>query len=105
MGHLLAFLSALTTLFGDITAKVWADKNNHAFFALTILFYLAASVTFPLALKFGKLSVINAFASVIIVVLTTLAGIFLFKEKLAPLQFIGIGLGIIAIILLVVGEK
>ena len=105
MGFFLAFISSLATLVGDVTAKLWVQRNQSWLFLLTLAFYMVSSLTFPLALRFGKLTIINAFASVTIVILVSLAGIFMFKEKITGWQLVGLILGILAIALLTLGER
>ena len=105
MGFFLAFISSLATLVGDITAKLWVQKNQTWLFVVTLAFYMVSSVAFPLALRFGKLTIINAFASVTIVILVSLAGVFMFKEKITGWQLAGLILGILAIALLAFGER
>lgn len=105
MGFLLASISSLATLVGDVTAKLWVQRNQTWLFIVTLVFYMVSSLAFPLALRFGKLTIINAFTSVAIVILVSLAGVFMFKEKITGWQLAGLILGILAIALLAFGEK
>ncbi len=100
MGYALAIVTAIVTIAGNITAKVWADNNKTSMFAITLAFYIASSIAFPLALKYGKLTVLNAFATVFIFLLTSAAGIFYFKEKLTTFEMIGLGLAFLGVLFL-----
>ncbi len=102
MGYFFAALTAAVTISGNITAKLWADNRKPVFLAITLVFYIASSIAFPLALKYGKLSVLNAFSTIFIFSLTTLAGFFLFKERLTFLQSLGLGLAFASIIFLTI---
>ena len=67
---------------------------------ITLVFYVMASVAFPLALRYGRLTILNAFTTVIIFALTSLAGLWYFKEKLLPHQLIGLAFAFAAIVFL-----
>lgn len=100
MGYFWSIVTAVTTIIGNVTAKLWADSHKTQFFIITLVFYVMASVAFPLALRHGRLTVLNAFTTVIIFALTSLAGLWYFKEKLQPYQLIGLAFAFAAIILL-----
>ena len=57
------------------------------------------------ALNGRKLSIINAVWQIIGLIIVTLLGIMLFKDKLNVYQWVGITLAIISLLLLIVGEK
>ena len=100
MGYFFAIITALVTILGNITAKLWADNRKPSLFIATMVFYIASSIAFPLALKYGKLSTLNAFATVFIFILTAAAGIFFFKEKLTTLETVGLLLAFSGIVVL-----
>ena len=102
MGYLLAILTAGVTIIGNVTAKMWADNGKASLLAVTLFFYVASSIAFPIALKFGKLTILNAVATVFIFVLTTIAGLVYFKERLFLHQYIGLGFAFVAIALLTI---
>lgn len=85
----------------------WSKKNKIYYIILGILSYIAVAIFFALLMKDikgDKLAIINAIWQVIGLIAVTLLGIVLFKEKLHLFQWIGIGLTIIALVFLTVGE-
>lgn len=102
LGSLLALLTGLFVLFGNIYAKEWSMKPRASLFAITLLFYIASSIVFPISLRFGTLTVLNTVASMVTVAATPLIGLALFRERISSVQAIGLTIGILAVVLLAI---
>lgn len=100
MGYFLAIVTAVVTIGGNFTAKLWAQTNKPWLFVATMAFYIASSIAFPYALRYGKLNVLNAFATAFIFILTSALGIYYFKEKLTTLELLGLVLAFSGVLLL-----
>jgi len=85
----------------------WSKNEKLYYIILGVLFYILVAVFFALLMKDvsgNKLAIINAIWQVVGLIAITLVGIILFKEKLHYLQWVGIGLTVVALVLLAVGE-
>ena len=85
---------------------VWRGAKLY-YIIIGILCYIAVAIFFALLMKNvkgDKLAILNAIWQVVGLIAITLIGILLFKEKLHYLQWVGIGLTVIALVLLCVGE-
>lgn len=100
MGYFLAVVTAVVTIAGNVTAKIWAENNKTTMLVVTLVFYIASSVAFPFALRYGKLTILNAFATAFIFILTSAAGLWYFKERLTALEVLGVFLAFSGILLL-----
>lgn len=100
MAALLAILVGTFTVIGNTFAKAWAEKGSVTSYALMLAFFLASSLTYPLAIKQGKLSVTTAAINVCVLLATALIGIFLFKERPGTMRVVGILLACASIVLL-----
>ncbi len=100
MGALLAILVATFTVVGNAFAKAWAEKGGAAAYAAMLLFFAASSLTYPLAIKQGKLSVTTAAINVCVLLATAAIGILLFKERPSAMRVAGILLACASIVLL-----
>lgn len=105
MVYFLTFLSALTAIIGNVTAKYWADKSSTIWLFVTLAVYTISTFAYAESLRFGKFTVVNALFYAIVPIITTAFGIFLFKDRLSLLQTIGILLSVIGIVLFTIEGK
>jgi len=105
MGIFYVLLTATFGIIGNVFAKEWANKPNKTLYVLAVCAYIAGSLIFPLSLKYGSLTLLNTLAALIPLITTVAIGLWWYKESLSSLNVIGIGLGIIATILLSIPAK
>ncbi len=91
-------------LIADVLAKQFALNGKPFIAVLSILGYVAANIAWIISLRnggeLGKGAILFAALSGIIAVII---GILVYREKASPYQFIGMGLGITAIVFLSIG--
>lgn len=96
----LLLLAAIATVAGDYFGKLWSVDLRHAYFWIGFVLYaLAGLFYFPTLLRDGLIT-----TSIVWTILATagflIIGLLIFKEQLTLLQWIGVGFGIVAIILI-----
>lgn len=96
---LIAAINALD-LIGVISAKFWSINKNPIFLALTVLGFAGAGFFFALSLKYEGMAVTNILWIALSVILITIVGYFFFKEAITMLQFAGIALITVGLILI-----
>ncbi|GAB0174591.1 MAG: hypothetical protein HHAS10_04700 [Candidatus Altimarinota bacterium] len=94
---------ALFTI-GDIFMKKWATHDKYIFYGIGFVFYIIGIILFSLTLKGKNLGVANTILVTSNIVFLALVSYFYFHEKLSLLQLIGLGLSIIGVIFLELGE-
>ena len=100
--YLLLVLSATGVVAGDYFAKKWSIDQKTSYLLLAFFGYFSSSFFYlPTLLKEGLI-----ITAVIWVLLSTIGflfiGIVIFKESLNLFQILGVGLGVVAIILLAI---
>ena len=81
--------------------KYWSETNKSIFLYLGLLGYLLVGTLFAYILNIhSDMSVINSLWQVLNIILVSIIGIMIYKEKLSVIQYIGISLAIISVILL-----
>lgn len=96
---LIAAINALD-LIGVISAKFWSINKNPIFLALTVLGFAGAGFFFALSLKYEGMAVTNILWIALSVILITIVGYFFFKESITMLQFAGIALITVGLVLI-----
>jgi small multidrug resistance pump len=74
--------------------------NNIGKISIALFFYFGVFLVYPLLLKYFPLNVIFPVYTGLTILFVTFAGAFLFQEKFALHQFVGIALLIIGIVLI-----
>lgn len=98
---LLVGVIALNLLFstvGDALAKVWGITNNLQWLWIGLGINIFTIFFFMLAVKLGGLAVNTTIILILTIILNVLVGFLIFHEKIAPIQWFGIALGIVAIV-------
>lgn len=81
--------------------KYWSAGESRLFLYLGLFGYLMVGALFAYILSIhSNMTVINGLWQVLNIILVSAVGIFLYKEKLTPLQMIGVGFAILATALL-----
>lgn len=96
----LVVIATLIEVTADIYFKKWSQDGKISLIAIGLFLYLVGSGFWAYSLKFDSLSKIGTIFTVLNLALIILSGVFLFKESLSPINKIGIGFGLIAIILM-----
>lgn len=86
----------------DIFAKEWSLGNRSVFYAaVSLLAYLLANTSWLIALKYGSGLARGAIIfSVVSAILASVIGLVFYKEHLTTIQFAGVALGIVSILLI-----
>lgn len=95
------FLSAMLILdlTGIVAVKFWGIKNNNLYLLLGILAYAASAVPLAYSVKYEGAAITNIMWVALSAVCMTIIGYYGFKEIITPLQFIGIGIILIGLII------
>ena len=98
---MLAWITGLLTceILAEILLQKWAKNDNPVYLLTGIASYIVLAVLFGFAMKSGDLTTINAAWQCGNVLLVSLYGIFVLKEKLSHRQLFGIVLATIAVFL------
>lgn len=81
--------------------KYWSETNKYIFLYLGLLGYLLVGTLFAYILNIhSDMSIINSLWQVLNIILVSIIGIMIYKEKLSVVQYIGLSLAIISVILL-----
>ncbi len=86
-------LAVLSAKYYSLNKNVWLLIASSMLFAITALF-------FARSLQYENLAIVNVFWTSISVVLITIFGVFLFKEHITILQFVGIVFTVLGLILI-----
>lgn len=95
----LAINLILATL-GDIAAKIWAVNPTQKWFLISMGINIVTLITFMFVIREGGLAIGSSIALLLTMMALTCAGFFIFKEHISLEQWIGIGLGIFAVVLM-----
>lgn len=90
-------------IFAELSLKKWAENNGYAYLIGGIVLYSLIAVGFGFALKNSdKLTIANSVWQLSALIVISLVGIFIYKDKLTVIQIIGLCMGVIAIILMAI---
>lgn len=100
MNIILCIVGGILNVCAGVLFKRWALTANIIFLISGIILYIMDTTVWALLLKRGaQLSVGGALWSAISLIIACMAGVFLFGEKLSLIQYIGITLVCIGMIL------
>ena len=85
---------------GDIFAKMSGVTNSNNWFYLSLIFALVAAGTFELIVRTGGLAVPASVTLLLTVLFSVFFGAVVFREPIDAVQWLGIGMGFVAIILI-----
>jgi len=97
---LIVLLNLGFAITGDICAKLWGVTNLSKWFYIGLGINIFTMITFMTIIRLGGLAITTAIVLLLTILLNVLIGFLVFHEKIYPLQWCGIGLGLIAIMLL-----
>ncbi|MBU1992275.1 EamA family transporter [Patescibacteria group bacterium] len=95
-------IAAITVLdvVGSLCAKYWSVSKSPWLLAATFLTFGAAGVVFAYSLKYESMAITNVLWISVSIILITIIGYFLFKEAITPVQFVGIAVIIVGLVLI-----
>ena len=93
-------LAIISDIFGIGFAKKFAITNDYTFLIISIIFSMLVGLFFAFSLRFNPLAVANTVLVVLGLLYGIILGVSYFHEKLAPVQWIGIAVCIIGVILI-----
>lgn len=93
-------LNLVCATLADAAAKMWAIHSGYKWFFAALSISLFTFVTFALVVREGGLAIGSTVALLLTIVTTVFIGVFFFKEHVTPGQWIGIGVGIFSILLI-----
>ena len=99
--RLLVGVIALNLIFstvGDAMAKIWGITNHLLWLWVGLGINVFTIFFFMVAVKLGGLAVNTTIILILTIVLNVFVGFLIFHEKIAPVQWFGIALGLIAIV-------
>ncbi len=100
VGLLLVLIGGLILTIGDIVFKKWAITGNWPTFFFGLFIWTIGLVFLAFSFKYKNIAIASLIFSLSNVILLTLISYFYFNESITTLQFIGIILGITAVVLL-----
>ena len=103
MNWILIGLLALNLIFAalaDTAAKMWAVHSGYKWFLIALSISLFTFATFALVIREGGLAIGSTIALLLTIVTTVCIGFFFFKEQVTLGQWLGIGLGLFSILLI-----
>lgn len=97
---LLLLLSAAGVIAGDYFSKSWSVNQRVSLAALAIAGYACSAIFYMPTLLREGLIVTSVVWSVLSIIGFLVIGLFVFNETLTPLQWLGVGFGVVSLITL-----
>ncbi|MFA6918315.1 MAG: EamA family transporter [Candidatus Gracilibacteria bacterium] len=82
-------LITIMDLTGILSAKYWSINKNPIFLMLTVLCFGCAGFVFARSLRYEGMAIMNIIWMALSIIFVTIAGYFIFKEEIAPIQIAG----------------
>jgi len=96
----LIILAVALEVFADVLFKKWANSNKLYFVIIGFIIYLAGTIFWAFSLKYEFISKAGAVFVLLNLIGLALVGLLIFKEHLSVLNWVGIFLGLISILLI-----
>lgn len=90
----------LLDITGIVCAKFYSINKSPLLILATVLLFGSAGYVFARSLKYEGVAITNVLWIALSVIITTIIGYFFFKEQITFIQFIGIGVITIGLILI-----
>lgn len=103
----LVYVAVSVTLYvsGDVLGKIWALNNDWRWFWLGLLVYTLGGATAFYSIREASLSLALLVMPPIAIILSLMAGRFLFDERLSFVQYMAGGVILFAVIILLWNSK
>jgi multidrug transporter EmrE-like cation transporter len=92
-------LAVALEVIGDILFKKWAIEKRDLLLAVGLVLYFIGTFFWAFSLRYEYLAKAISVFTILNLIIVVLVGVLMFKEDLSLINKIGIGLGILAIIL------
>ena len=99
---LLIFILTIVEVGADIYLTKWAKTNNNVHLILGVIIYGIVGLIYGYSLKYGMLTIANAFWQIFSIILVTLVGYCMFKERPTAFQWLGLGVVLFGFIILLI---
>ncbi len=93
-------LITILDLVASLCAKYWSMNKNPLLLIATFLLLGGAGIVFARSLRYEGMAITNVIWIAMSIIMVTIAGYFFFKEQIAPIQLIGIGVIMIGLVLI-----
>jgi multidrug transporter EmrE-like cation transporter len=103
LGFLL--IGGILLTLGDIALKKWAVTDKYSFYTLGLFLYLIGVIFFSFTLREKNLAIANTILVTVNIISLVAISYFYFQEKLTAIQFGGIILCMIGVVMLELGAK
>ena len=90
----------LLDITGIVCAKFYSIDKNPLLLVATFLLFGGAGYVFAKSLKYEGMAITNVLWISLSVIIATIIGYFIFKENIAAIQFIGIGVIMVGLVLI-----
>lgn len=90
---------------GDLFMKKWVVSNSAWIYFLGMIFYVIGLNFLAFSFKYKNIAVASVIFVLINIITLLIFSYFYFKEKMGTFEFVGIILGIVAIVMLELGSK
>ncbi len=87
-------------IFADVLFKKWANSNRFYFILIGLIIYLIGTLFWAFSLRYEFISKAGSIFVLLNLIGLSLVGLLIFNEKLSVLNWIGIFLGLISILLI-----
>ena len=95
--------SVLFEIGGDIFSKQGMNSGNNVFVGVGVVLYLIGSIFWLVSLKFGDLSKVGIVFILLNTVLIVASGVVVFGDRLSGMQWMGVVVGIVALVMINLG--
>ena len=96
----LVFLGGTVLTVGDLMMKKWVEGGNFFIYGLGLFIYLIGMVFLSQSFKFKNIAVASLMLVLFNIITLLIVSWFLYQEKLSTIQFVGIFLGLVSIVIL-----
>jgi len=98
----LVFLAINLTLstIADVSTAISRATNNIHWFYVGLAFNIAAVSIFTYLIRIGGLAISTSIILLLTILINVFFGFLVFHEKIEPLQWVGIGMGVVAVVLI-----
>lgn len=88
------------SVLGDICAKLWGIRNDQMWLWVGLMVNMMTVFAWMLIVRYAGLAIPTTVVLIITIILNVSLGFLVFHEKINPGQWLGIGLGLLSILLI-----
>lgn len=98
--YILVAIISLLDLAAIIAAKFWIVSKNSLYLILTVLLFGVAGFFFAKSLQYEGIAITNIIWVALSSILVTVAGYFIFRETITPLQLTAMAVILVGVVLI-----